>query len=402
MSQISDSTISAFKISATDAELDDLQARLKNTRWPERETPNDWSQGIPLNYLKELCAYWASDYNWREREAKLNRFDQFTTLLDTNSKDSESLSIHFIHQRSKNENARPLIMTHGWPGSVVEFQKVIEPLTNPEAHGGSAEDAFHVVCPSLPGYGFSDKPTKPGCGVAEIAGMWNDLMVRLGYTEYVAQGGDWGSAVTTAIGLQNLGNCKAIHVNMPNAGATKAAREAPDAADKRALERAMFYQQWDSGYSKQQSTRPQTLGYGLVDSPSGQAGWIVEKFYAWTDCAPADDPEGPNHPENAISREELLDNVMLYWLPATGASSARLYWESFGNAFGGDNKATVTLPTGCSLFPCEIVPTPRSWAEQRYTNIKYWNELNKGGHFAAFEQPELFVGELRNCFSQIA
>ena len=386
--------ITPFKINASDAELSDLRRRLTQTRWPERETPADWSQGVPLSYLKELCAYWANDYDWRAREAQLNRFDQFTTPLFSQPPESETdgeiLDIHFIHQRSPHENARPLIMTHGWPGSVVEFHKVIEPLTHPDAHGGNAEDAFHVVCPSLPGYGFSDKPTKPGCGVAEIAQMWNELMLRLGYSNYVAQGGDWGSAVTTAIGLQNLGNCQAIHVNMPNAGAPKTARENPNAADKQALERAMFYQQWDSGYSKQQSTRPQTLGYGLVDSPSAQAGWVIEKFYAWTDC--------DGHPENALSRDELLDNVMLYWLPATGASSARLYWESFGNAFGDNAKATVTLPTGCSLFPKEIVPTPRSWAEQRYTNITYWNELDKGGHFAAFEQPELFINELRNCF----
>jgi len=384
------SAITPFKISATDAQLDDLRRRLTQTRWPERETPADWSQGIPLAYLKELCSYWANDYDWRSREAQLNRFDQFTTPLKSPTEDGEVLNIHFIHQRSPHASARPLIMTHGWPGSIVEFHKVIEPLTNPERHGGNSEDAFHVVCPSLPGYGFSDKPTKPGCGVAQIATMWDSLMQRLGYSNYVAQGGDWGSAVTTAIGLQNLGKCHAIHVNMPNAGATKSARKAPTAADKHALERAMFYQQWDSGYSKQQSTRPQTLGYSLADSPSGQAGWIIEKFYAWTDC--------DGHPENALSRDELLDNVMLYWLPATGASSARLYWESFGNAFGGDAKATVSLPTGCSLFPKEIVPTPRSWAEQRYTNIGYWNELNKGGHFAAFEQPELFINELRNCF----
>jgi len=384
------SAITPFKISATETQLDDLRRRLVQTRWPDRETPDDWSQGTPLSYLQELCAYWANDYDWPDREAQLNRFDQFTTPLSCPGENGEALNIHFIHQRSAHDNARPLIMTHGWPGSIVEFHKVIEPLTNPEAHGGKAEDAFHVVCPSLPGYGFSDKPKKPGCGVAEIATMWNTLMVRLGYSNYVAQGGDWGSAVTTAIGLQNLGNCRAIHVNMPSAGATKAARENPSAADKQALERAKFYQQWDSGYSKQQSTRPQTLGYGLVDSPSGQAAWIIEKFYAWTDC--------DGHPENALSRDELLDNLMLYWLPATGASSARLYWESFGNAFGRDAKATVTLPTGCSLFPKEIVPTPRAWAEQRYTNIVYWNELNKGGHFAAFEQPDLFINELRSCF----
>ena len=297
-----------------------MRARLVNTRWPEAQTPADWTQGTPLKYLQEVCAYWANDYDWRSREANLNRFDQFTTPLSTaqrESKDGETLDIHFIHQRSVHPNARPLIMTHGWPGSIVEFHKVIDALTDPTNHGGTANDAFHVVCPSLPGYGFSAKPSQPGCGIETIARMWNELMLRLGYDRYVAQGGDWGSAVTTAIGLQNLGACQAIHVNMPNAGATKAARENPDAADKLALQRAMFYQQWDSGYSKQQSTRPQTLGYSLVDSPAGQAGWIIEKFFAWTDCN--------GHPENALRRDELLDNIMLYWLPATGASSARLY-----------------------------------------------------------------------------
>jgi len=393
---MTDTSVTPFKIDASDAALEDLRQRLRNTRWPEAETPDDWSQGIPLAYLQEVCHYWANDYDWRTREAALNRFDQFTTPLTRTlpeSDDTETLNIHFIHQRSKHKNARALLMTHGWPGSVVEFHKVIEPLTDPENHGGSSADAFHVVCPSLPGYGFSDKPQKPGCGIESIAKMWNALMLRLGYSDYVAQGGDWGSAVTTAIGLQNAGACKAIHVNMPNAGATKAARKNPDAADKHALERAMFYQQWDSGYSKQQSTRPQTLGYALVDSPSGQAGWIMEKFYAWTDCN--------GHPENALTRDELLDNVMLYWLPGTGASSARLYWESFGKAFGGNASDTVQLPTGCSIFPKEIVPTPRSWAETRYSNIKYWNKTNKGGHFAAFEQPQIFVEELRACFSQV-
>ena len=393
---MADTTITPFKIDIAGDDLADLQRRLRHTRWPEAETPDDWSQGIPLAYLQELCDYWANDYDWRAREAALNRFDQFTTPLSRrlDGDATETLNIHFIHQRSRHTDARPLLMTHGWPGSVVEFQKVIAPLTDPEAHGGEAKDAFHVVCPSLPGYGFSDKPASPGCGVQSIATLWNALMLRLGYSSYVAQGGDWGSAVTTAIGQQNLGACRAIHVNMPNAGATKAARENPDAADQHALERARFYQQWDSGYSKQQSTRPQTLGYGLVDSPSGQAGWIIEKFYAWTDCN--------GHPENALTRDELLDNVMLYWLPGTGASSARLYWESFGKAFGPKANATVDIPAGCSIFPKEIVPTPRSWAEQRYANIQYWNETDKGGHFAAFEQPELFVKELRECFSQIA
>ena len=378
-----DATVQPFIIDIDDGQLLDLKARLNNTRWPEAETvtaPNEWTQGTPLSYLQTLCTYWANSYNWREREARLNRFDQFTTRL-------EELSIHFIHQRSPHADATPIVMTHGWPGSIVEFAKVIEPLTDPTNHGGRAEDAFHVVCPSLPGYGFSAKPATSGTGVERVATLWNQLMLRLGYESYLAQGGDWGSAVTTAIGLQDLGNCRAIHINMPNAGPTEAAKKQPNAADLVAFEGANFYQQWDSGYSKQQSTRPQSVGYGLLDSPAAQAGWIIEKFWAWSDC--------DGHPENALSRDELLDNIMLYWLPGTGASSARLYWESFGKGLGSDSTKQVTLPTGCSIFPKEIVVTPRSWAEQRYANIQYWNELDRGGHFAAFEQPELFVEEMR-------
>ncbi len=382
------SDIKPFRINIADSAMTDLQARLRNTRWPDAETPDDWSQGVPLAYAQEFCSYWAERYDWSSRQEQLNRFDQFTTEID-------GLNIHFIHQRSPEPNAQPLIMTHGWPGSVVEFQKVIGPLTDPVAHGGNAHDAFHVVCPSLPGYGFSGKPSKPGCGVQTIARMWDTLMQRLGYQAYFAQGGDWGSAVTTAIGLQNLGQCKGIHVNMPNAGATKAALAAPTEEDVHALARAKAYADWDAGYSKQQATRPQTLGYGLADSPSGQSMWILEKFWRWTDCN--------GHPENALNRDELLDNIMLYWLGNAGASSGRLYWESFNNAFGNEDASkTVGLPTGCSIFPKEIVPTPRSWAEQRYTNIVYWNELDKGGHFAAFEQPELFVGELRACFASFS
>jgi pimeloyl-ACP methyl ester carboxylesterase len=378
--------IREFKIDVSDADLDYLRDRLSTARFPEAETPEDWSQGVPLSYARDLVNFWLHDYDWRAREKYFNRHPQFKTELD-------GLDIHFIHVRSEHADARPLLITHGWPGSVVEFHKVIDPLVNPLAHGGSADDAFHVVCPSLPGYGFSDKPAETGWGVEKIATAWNTLMKRLDYDRYFAQGGDWGSAVTTAIGLQNLGACAGIHVNMPNARATKEALADPDEADKRALAGAKYYQDWGAGYSKQQATRPQTLGYGLVDSPVGQAMWIIEKFYEWTDC--------DGHPENVLTKEELLDNVMYYWLEGTGASSARLYWESFNTAFSGEGPKTVTLPTGCSIFPKEIVPTPRSWAEKRYTNIIYWNELDKGGHFAAFEQPELFVEELRSCFRQM-
>jgi pimeloyl-ACP methyl ester carboxylesterase len=375
--------IREFQINIPQPELEDLQRRLEQTRFPEAETPVDWSQGLPLEYAMQLRDYWRDTYDWRSRENYFNGFNQYLTEID-------GLDIHFIHVKSSNPEARPLLVTHGWPGSVVEFHKVIKPLADPQAHGGNAEDAFHVVCPSLPGYGFSGKPGTTGWGVDKIAKVWNTLMIRLGYDRYFAQGGDWGAAVTTAIGIQAAGNCTGLHVNMPIARATKAALKNPDESDKRALAGAGYYQQWGAGYSKQQSTRPQTLGYALADSPMGQAAWIIEKFFEWTDC--------DGHPENALTRDELLDNVMFYWLTGSGASSARLYWESFNRVFGGKVGNTVQLPAGCSIFPQEIVATPRSWAEQRYKNIVYWNELNKGGHFAAFEQPELFVGELRDCF----
>ena len=378
--------IRPFRIEIDAQAQQDLQTRLERTRLPESETVDDWSQGVPLAYAKEFLTYWIEEYNWTQREDYFNSFPQYLAEVD-------GIDIHFIHVRSTHEHARPLLMTHGWPGSVVEFHKVLKPLTQPELFGGSAEQAFHVVCPSLPGYGFSGKPTTSGWGVTHIAQVWDELMVALGYSTYVAQGGDWGSAVTTAIGLQDRGHCSAIHVNMPNAGAPKSALADPDDADKRALAGARYYQQWGAGYSKQQSTRPQTLGYGLVDSPMGQAMWILEKFYEWTDCN--------GHPENVLTKDELLDNIAFYWWQGNGASSARLYWESFGSAFGGDAKAQVNLPTGCTIFPKEIVPTPRKWAEQRYANIAYWNEVDRGGHFAAFEQPELFVEELRKCFSEI-
>jgi pimeloyl-ACP methyl ester carboxylesterase len=371
--------IRPFRIAATDEQLDDLRRRLQSTRWPEPETVDDWSQGIPLAYLRDVCAYWAEKYDWRAREARLNAFPQFKTPI-------EGLGIHFLHVRSPHEDALPLVITHGWPGSVVEFHKVIGPLTDPTAHGGDASDAFHVVAPSLPGYGFSDKPTTTGWGIPKIADAWAELMPRLGYDKYVAQGGDWGAMVTTAIGIQDPENCLGIHLNMPIAMPDPETMANLTKDEQQALAAIQHYQEWDSGYSKQQSTRPQSLGYGLVDSPAGQAGWILEKFWSWTDC------EG--HPENVLSRDELLDNVMLYWLEGNGASSARLYWESFRTP----STDQVHVPTACSIFPKEILRTSRRWAEKRFTNLVHWNELSKGGHFAAFEQPETFVDEVRAGF----
>ena len=376
------SEIRKFQLEVTDAALDDLKKRLSMTRWPNKETPEDWSQGIPLGYMKELCDYWQHEYDWRAREERLNRFPQFITEID-------GVDIHFIHLPSAQENARPLIITHGWPGSVVEFHKVIEPLADPTAHGGNTEDAFHVVVPSLPGYGFSGKPEVTGWGIEKIADVWGALMARLGYDHYFAQGGDWGAMVTTHIGLQDKEHCDAIHLNMPVVMPDPTTMAELTASEQASLMSMKFYQEWDSGYSKQQSTRPQTVGYGLVDSPSGQAAWIIEKFYQWTDCN--------GHPENAISRDELLDNVMMYWLSKSAASSARLYWESFKNP----PQDEVDIPTGCSIFPKEIVRPSERWIQKRFTNLKYYNELEKGGHFAAFEQPEIFLQEIRTYFRSL-
>jgi pimeloyl-ACP methyl ester carboxylesterase len=374
--------VTPFSIAVADDALADLRSRITRTRWPERECVDDWSQGLPLAYARDLAAYWADDYDWRAREAALNRFDQFITEID-------GLDIHFIHQRSPHADAFPLVITHGWPGSIVEFHKVIGPLTDPTAHGGRAEDAFHVVCPSLPGYSFSGKPSSTGWGVGKVAEAWDQLMVRLGYDEYGAQGGDWGAAITTEIG-RNRGHCAAIHLNMPLGRPPKGGLENPSPEEQEAIAAGAHYQQWDSGYSKQQSTRPQTLGYGLVDSPVGQMAWIIEKFWAWTDC--------DGHPENVLSRDELLDNVMMYWLTGSAASSARMYWESYRTFT--TPPARVELPTGVASFPKEILRAPRNWCEGTY-NITHWTTMPRGGHFAAFEQPELFVEDVRAFFDTV-
>ena len=375
-------TIKPFKISIADAVLKDLKQRLANTRWPEKETVDDWSQGIPLAYTQEMCAYWLNEYDWPKREALLNQYEQFTTELN-------GIDIHFIHARSPHKNARPLIMTHGWPGSIVEFQKVIGPLIDPVTHGGNVEDAFHVVCPSLPGYGFSGKPKETGWNIEKIAETWNQLMLRLGYDNYFAQGGDWGAVVTSTIGMQNLGNCQAIHLNMVIVEPDPGTMDDLSSLEQRALASMQHYQDHDSGYSEQQSTRPQTVGYGLSDSPVGQMTWILEKYWSWMDCK--------GHPENVLTKDELLDNIMLYWCTESAASSARLYWESFKNL----STSEVVVPTGCSIYPKEIFQASRRWADRRFKNIIHWSELDNGGHFSAFEVPETFVNEVRNCFRAV-
>ncbi|MEM1246767.1 MAG: epoxide hydrolase family protein [Acidobacteriota bacterium] len=371
-----------FTIDVPEIDLEDLRSRLERSRLPERETVDDWSQGVPLAYMREIRDSWLNDYDWRELEAKLNAQPQLLTEID-------GVEVHFFHHVSPHAEARPLVMTHGWPGSILEFQKVIAPLVDPPAFGGEPADAFHLVVPSLPGYGFSGKPTRHGWSVEKIADAWNELMGRLGYERYYAQGGDWGSAVTTAIGVRHPKRCLGIHLNMPTVRADPKATDLTD-QEKDALLALKYYRDWDSGYSKQQSTRPQTLGYALVDSPLGQAAWILEKFWSWMDC--------DGHPENVLTRTELLDNVSWYWLTASGASSARLYWESF--AKGGNEP--VEVPVGCSLFPKEIFRASRRWAEARYRRLVYWNRLEKGGHFAAFERPEDFVREVRAAIAAMA
>jgi pimeloyl-ACP methyl ester carboxylesterase len=378
--------VTPFRIDIPEAELVDLRERLARTRWPEQETVPDWSQGVPLAYLQELCRYWAESYDWRATEARLNSLPQFRTEID-------GIAMHFLHVRSPHPDALPLVITHGWPGSIVEFLKVIGPLVDPTTHGGFAADAFHVVCPSLPGYAFSDKPTQHGWDIHRVARAWIELMARLGYERYGAQGHDWGNSITTSIGQQDPDHVVGIHVIPPIAAPDPATFNDLTEREEAALAAMEHAREWESGYSALQSTKPQTIGYSLVDSPAGLCAWIVEKFWSWTDH--------DGSLEDLLARDEILDNVMLYWLTGSGASSARLYWESFKQVsewFSGSNVDTVAVPTGASIFPTEIPRPSRRWAAKRYTDIRQWSELDRGGHFAAFEQPDLFVGEIRSFF----
>ena len=373
--------IRGFTADIPEAAIADLKARLANARWPERETVDDWDQGVPLAYARELADYWRERYDWRKVEARLNSYPNFLATVD-------GLDIHFLHVRSENPDARPLVLTHGWPGSVLEFLDVIEPL--------SAD--YHLVIPSLPGYGFSGKPVEAKWGVEHIAAAWNALMLALGYPRYFAQGGDWGSAVTCAIGGNQASHCAGIHVNMIVGQPDPVTMTDLTDEEKLYLARFGWYRSKDNGYSTQQSTRPQTIGYALADSAVGQMCWIVEKLHGWTDCG--HQPGGQSiggHPENSLSRDAMLDTVSLYWLTNSAASSARLYWHSFATFGFGE----ITVPTGCSLFPNEIMRLSRRWAEQRYKNIVHWNELDRGGHFAAWEQPDLFVAEVRAALGKM-
>ena len=367
-----------FRVEVPPSEVDDLRQRLSRTRWPEAETVSDWSQGIPLDYVRELTEYWARGYDMNRIADRLNAYPQFHASVD-------GLGIHFLHVRSPHQGARPLVMTHGWPGSVIEFLDVLDPLTDPVSHGGAAEDAFHLVVPALPGFGFSDKPTRPGTDVFRIGTAWDQLMTGLGYPHYFAQGGDWGALTTMAMAAQAPQGLRGIHLNMALVSPMALADFSDLTPSEQALGGLKHYQEQEAGYSVQQSTRPQTLGYGLADSPVGQLAWIVEKFYAWTDCH--------GHPENVISRDAMLDNVMMYWLANSGASSARLYWESFRKSLGATE--TIPLPTAYTQFPKEIFNISERWMRTRFTDLRYYHAVDQGGHFAAFEQPALFVEEVR-------
>ena len=374
--------VEPFSVSVPQSAIDDLKRRLALTRWPERETVSDWSQGVPLAKAQALIAYWRDKYNWRRFEARANAFPQYRTRID-------GLGIHFIHVRSAHPNALPIILTHGWPGSFVEFMQIIGPLSDPTRFGGRAEDAFDVVVPSLPGFAFSDKPTETGWDVDRIARAWAALMQRLGYDRWVAQGGDWGAGVTHALAHQRPQGLIAAHVNWQFVFPAKLPDD-PTPAERKAIERAAWFANDQSGYFREHGTRPQTIGYPLADSAAGQALWIYEKFQAWTD----------NHgkPEDALTIDAMLDDISLYWFTDTAASSARIYWENTRAGLASLSAGRIDLPMAASVFPHEIFCPPKAWAEALWPNLFYWNELDEGGHFAAFEQPALFTEEMRSAF----
>jgi pimeloyl-ACP methyl ester carboxylesterase len=377
-------SIRPFTIDIPETDLQNLRQRIDQTRWPEQETVEDWTQGTPLAFVQHLAQYWRDRYDWRRCETLLNSWPQFKTEID-------GLNIHFLHCRSPHPNAMPLLITHGWPGSVLEFRHVIADLLDPTLKGGSPDDAFDIIAPSLPGFAFSDKPSSPGTGVERIGQMWATLMQRLGYTQYVSQGGDWGSAVSQTVAMADPEHCIGVHINMVFAAPSNL--DDLTEAEQQALANLQYYNRWDSGYSNQQASRPQTLGYALADSPVGQMAWIVEKFQSWTDS----EQDGVKNPLNILSEDELLDNVMLYWLTNSAASSARIYWESFHDT----NLGPLDTPVGCSVFPKDIFTASRRWAEARLKNIIYWSEPGEGGHFAALEKPDLFIDEVRTCFREI-
>ena len=373
--------VTPFQVAIDPLAIQDLKARLVATRWPTAETVGDWSQGVPLAKAKALIDYWAHTYDMGRVQRQLNAYPQFRTEID-------GLGIHFLHVRSKHPDALPIIFTHGWPGSVFEFLELINPLVDPTAHGGRPEDAFHVVIPSQPGFGFSDKPTDRW-NAARTAKAWSVLMTRLGYDRWVAQGGDWGATVTGALGQMKPPGLAAIHLNwqfvfpeiMP-------AQLSPE--EKRAADQAAYFHSSEGGYYLEQMTRPQNVGYALADSPVGQATWIYEIFNAFTDQR--------EKPLDGLTFDQILDNISLYWFTNTAASSARIYWDNNGGSL---SQGVIETPVAVTIFPKEIYQAPKSWAERDYPNLIYWNEVAHGGHFAAFEQPQIFVVEMRRAFATI-
>ena len=371
--------VEPFHLAVPQHDLDDLHSRLRRTRWPDPATVDGWKQGANLRGVQSLCEYWRTQYDWRRCEKMLNGFGQYRTRID-------GLGIHFLHVRSPVQDALPLIMTHGWPGSVIEFHKVIGPLTDPVAHGGDARDAFHLIVPSLPGFGFSDRPTQPGWSSGHVADTWIELMKRLGYSKrWAAQGGDWGALVVKDVAARNPAGCVGIHANRLFMRPTPEETENASPEEMRYIARAKIYDDDLSGYSKEQSTRPQTPGYALADSPAGQAAWIYEKYQAWSDNS--------GTPESIFTRDEMLDNIMLYWLTDTSASSARLYWESTKHL---NDTPPTRIPMAFSQYPKDLGGASQRWAKACYDTLMYWYEAERGGHFAAFEQPQIFTLDVRN------
>lgn len=385
--------VAPFTVEISQAALDDLRLRLSLVRWPDRELVDDWSQGVPLAAAKSLVDYWLTSYDWRKFEARLNSYPQFRTKID-------GVGIYFIHVRSPHANALPILLTHGWPGSIVEFLNVIDRLTDPTKFGGTPEEAFDVVVPAIPGFSFSDKPLELGWNPARIARAWGVLMTeRLGYKRWVAQGGDWGSAITTALATQAPEGLLAAHVNLPMV-VPSILPASPTEEERKALEDIEQFVSKGTGYADQMNTRPQTIGYALNDSPLALATWMYEKFWDWTD--------NDGRPEDALSRDQMLDDISLYWFTATGASSSRLYWEGVGSTIRGADffsagrggSGRIAIPMGASIFPAETYRPPRAWAEAAWANLFYWNEVEKGGHFAAFEEPEIFAREMWKAFQK--
>jgi len=390
---IHDTNVRPFRIDVPQEALDELRHRIQATRWPSKELVPDRSQGVQLATMQELARFWTTEYEWRTAEAKLNALPQFKTEID-------GLDIHFIHVKSKHEDALPLIMTHGWPGSVIELLETVDPLTDPTAHGGAVDDAFHLVLPSVPGYGFSSEPTELGWWAGRVAQAWPELMRRLGYTRYVAQGGDVGAAITDAMGRLSPEGLVGIHTNLfvPALGGTMPTDSEQERA---AAEQIAVFRATGFGYFVEQATRPQTIGYALLDSPIALAAWMLDhdtdSYYKIAGAFVDGEPSGN------LTRDHILDNVTLYWLTATGASAARSYWES-GQAqakAAGQAPPPMTLPFGFTTFPGEIWRTPRSWAEKAYPNVSYFNEAERGGHFAAWEEPQLFSAEVRAAFRSL-